>query len=662
MVDEPLKTRNNINIFLNFTAQTKKQEGIRRTILRAFFVTLRVTKNMIQIYLIIISGFLSLNLFAQENQGLRVEPPFWWTGFRHPELQLLVYGEDISATTVHIAYSGIELVRTDRVENSNYLFVNLIITPDAKPGKFPVRFMKEKAVVAEYTYELKKRDFSQHLHSGFDASDVIYLLMPDRFANGDTTNDDLPGMKERLNRANPNGRHGGDIKGIMDHLSYLEDLGVTALWINPLLENNQVRYSYHGYSTTNYYKIDPRFGTNQDYVALADSIHHRGMKLIMDMIFNHCGSSHWWMEDLPSADWINEWPGFTRTSYRAGTVSDPYASPADSVKFVKGWFDQTMPDLNQRNPFVKNYLIQNSIWWTEYAHLDGIRQDTHPYPFKDMMAEWGKRMKDEYPHFNIVGECWMAYPSTVAYWQQDAPNKDGYNSHLPGVFDFPMYDALRDAFNQPEGWNTGILHLYEVLSQDGAYPNPMNVVTFADNHDVNRYLKTQQDDVRNLKMAMAFILTTRGIPQIFYGTELLMTTGEDEGHGAIRQDVPGGWPGDGRDAFTEQGRTPEEQDMYTYLQTILEWRKTKPVIHSGNLRHYIPQDGIYVYFRYDASDTVMVVLNKNNEIKTLDTNRFRDFIHPDSHGYEILSDQQISELSTLMLAPKSAQIIEISTK
>ncbi|NQV02445.1 MAG: cyclomaltodextrinase C-terminal domain-containing protein, partial [Bacteroidia bacterium] len=361
-------------------------------------------------------------------------------------------------------------------------------------------------------------------------------------------------------------------------------------------------------------------------------------------------------------DWINEWPEFTRTSYRAGTVSDPYASPADSVKFVRGWFDQTMPDLNQHNPFLKNYLIQNSIWWVEYAKLDGIRQDTHPYPFKDMMAEWGKRMAEEYPQFNIVGECWMNYPSAVAYWQQDAPNKDRYNSYLPSIFDFPMYDALRVAFTEAEGWNTGIVKLSDILSQDGSYPDPMNVVTFADNHDVNRYLKTQKNDVRLLKMAMAFILTTRGIPQIFYGTELLMTTGEDEGHGALRLDVPGGWPGDTRDAFTDEGRTAEEQEMYSYLQTILQWRKTKPVIHSGQLRHYIPQEGVYVYFRYNETDTVMVVMNNNDEVKALDTGRFSDFLESRFKGTEIITGQQINQLNPITLAPKSAQIIEISTK
>ncbi|MFH1161588.1 MAG: glycoside hydrolase family 13 protein [bacterium] len=609
---------------------------------------------------LILFAFWCFSLSGQVLQDLRVEPPFWWTGFKHPHLQIMIHGLNISNYTVSLNYPGVTVNRVDRIESPNYLFLTLAISPDAVPGTFPIRFLKEKAVIGSYLYELKQRDPGSRLRKGFSASDVIYLMTPDRFANGDTANDNLPSMREKVDRTNPNGRHGGDIQGGIDHLDYLEALGVTALWINPLLENNMERYSYHGYSTTDYYKTDPRFGSNEDYVRLADSLHRRGMKLIMDMIFNHCGSAHWWMADLPSADWINAWPEFTRSSYRAGTVSDPYASPSDSVKFIKGWFDQTMPDLNQHNPFLKNYLIQNSLWWIEYAKLDGIRQDTHPYPFKDMMAEWGKRVLDEYPDFNIVGECWMNFPSTVAYWQKDTPNKDGYNSNLPSVFDFPMYDVLRVAFSEPEGWNTGIVHLYDILSQDGAYPNPMNLVIFADNHDVNRYLDTQRDDVRKLKMAIAFVLTTRGIPQIFYGTELLMTTGEDEGHGSIRKDVIGGWPGDSRDAFTKQGRTPQEQDMYTYLQTILQWRKTKPVIHSGNLRHYIPQDGVYVYFRYNASDTVMVVLNNNDEVKTLDTGRFSDFLKGQAKGTEIITGQTIHDLRNLVIPGKSVLIIEFT--
>ncbi|MBN1198000.1 MAG: glycoside hydrolase family 13 protein [Bacteroidales bacterium] len=613
--------------------------------------------------LFIIAGFLilspNLNLIAQNKPELGIEPPFWWIGFNYPELLLLVYGEAISGTTVDIRYPGIELISVDTVRNPNYLFVTLRISPETKPGSLPIRFRKGKTVVAETVYSLYGRNNSMELHQGFDPSDVIYLLMPDRFANGDTTNDNLPGMIQPVDRSDPNGRHGGDILGIINHLDYLKDLGVTSLWINPLLENNQEVYSYHGYSITNFYEIDPRFGTNQDYLKLSDEIHRRGMKLIMDMVFNHCGSNHWWMKDLPSPDWINEWPEYTHSNYRGGTVSDPYATPSDKETFVRGWFDKTMPDLNQHNPFLKNYLIQNSIWWIEYAGLDGIRQDTHPYPFKDMMAEWGKRVMDEYPDFNIVGECWLPYPASVAYWQKGARNRDGYNSNLPAVFDFPLYDALKVAFSEPDGWSKGILRLYDVLSQDFVYEDPSNIVLFADNHDINRYLDTQGDDIRKLKMAMAFILTTRGIPQIYYGTELLMTTGEDEGHGSIRKDVMGGFPGDERNTFLQKGRSPEEQDMYTWIQKVLHWRKGKEVIHSGQLRHFIPEDGIYTYFRYNETDTVMILLNNNDTVTTFKTGRFSDFLPATAKGKEIITGIQLSDLSTLTLDPKSAQIIDL---
>ena len=359
-----------------------------------------------------------LTIFSQEVSLSRIDPPFWWTGFKNTELQLLVYGKNISTTTVTVDYPGFLLKKIHKVENPNYLFLDLTISNGTRQGIAPIQFKLKDKIVRKYLYELKVRKKGSAQRKSFTSHDVIYLLMPDRFANGDTTNDFVPGMAEQLNRTNQDGRHGGDFKGIMAHLDYFQDLGVTTLWLNPLLENNQAKYSYHGYSTTDYYRIDPRFGTNDDYLKLSDALHQRGIKLIMDMIFNHCGSGNWWMKDLPSRDWVNQWPEFTRTNYRAGTFTDPYVSQADSNMFVRGWFDLTMPDLNQANPFVKNYLIQNSIWWVEYAGLDGIRQDTHPYPFKEMMAEWGKRLVEEYPDFNVVGECWLNYPASVAYWQK----------------------------------------------------------------------------------------------------------------------------------------------------------------------------------------------------------------------------------------------------
>jgi neopullulanase len=605
---------------------------------------------------------LSLTAVGQPIKLDRVEPPFWWTGFKNQNLQLLVYGKDISKTTVELVsemkYKP-EIVAVHKVENPNYLFIDLKFPGQTEAGFMEITFSVGNIIAASYNYEIKARAPGSANRKGFNSSDVIYLITPDRFANGDTANDSPSWLAERLNRSNKDGRHGGDIKGIADHLDYIDELGATAIWINPLLENNQPTYSYHGYSITDYYKTDPRFGSNADYLKLAEKIHDRGMKLIMDQVFNHCGSGHWWMNDLPSGDWINVWPEFTRSTYRAGSVTDPYVSETDSNHFVRGWFDKTMPDLNQLNPYLKNYLIQNSIWWIEYAGLDGIRQDTHPYPFKDMMAEWGERVLTEYPGFNLVGECWMNYPATVAYWQKDANNRDGYNSNLPSVFDFPMQDALIRAFVEPEGWNTGILRLYEILAQDFSYPNPSNIVVFADNHDVNRYFDTQSDDIRKYKMAMTFIMTTRGTPQIFYGGEILMTTGADKGHGIMRGDFPGGWPGDSLNAFTANGRTPKQQEMFSFMKKLLNYRKANDVLHNGRLLHFIPQDGIYVYFRINKDKTVMVAMNNNEEQKTFETDRYNEVLKNFRSGRDILSGQMMTGLSKITLDGKSALVLEL---
>lgn len=607
------------------------------------------------LFLLLVSG----SLVAQDVAVERIEPPFWWTGFKSPELQLLVQGKNISTCDVTVDHKGVSLVKVHKVENPDYLFIDLKIAAGCKAGTFNLIFRKKGKTILQSPYELRERVAGSAERKSFSSRDIIYLLMPDRFANGDPANDSVPGMLEGIDRSNQHGRHGGDLQGISDRVDYLKDLGITAVWINPVLENNQAKYSYHGYSTTNYYKVDPRLGTNDDYLNLIAKFHKNGIKVIMDMIFNHCGSGHWWMKSLPMNDWINHWPEFTRTNYRAGTFTDPYASKADSNMFVRGWFDMTMPDMNQTNPFVKNYLIQNSIWWIEYAGLDGIRQDTHPYPFKEMMAEWGKRISEEYPDFNIVGECWLNYPGSVAYWQKGAKNKDGYDSWLPSVFDFPMYDALNAAFRESEGWNTGIIRLYEILSQDFNYPDPNNLVVFADNHDVNRYLDSQKDDVRKMKMAMAFVLTTRGIPQIYYGSEILMTTGEDKGDGQKRKDFPGGWKEDPRNAFTAEGRTAAENDMHGFLRKLIHWRNANDVLQTGKFRHFIPSEGTYVYFRYNDRKTVMVIMNNSEEKKTIETKRYGEFLGNFSGGYEVITDQPLNNLSTLTLEGKSVAIIEL---
>lgn len=602
---------------------------------------------------------LTLVAAAQEVMLDRVEPPSWWTGFKNPSVQVIVHGKNIGKTIPRIGYSGVLIQKVHTAESPNYLFIDLTITEKAFPCTFTITFTQDGNTVAEYPFSLQARKPGSAERGSFSSADVVYLLMPDRFANGNPQNDQVAGMLEPADRSNPDGRHGGDIRGITDHVAYLKDLGVTAVWSTPLLENNMPKYSYHGYAITDYYRIDPRYGTNQEYIDLAKELHENGMKLIMDMVFNHCGSGHWWIKDLPFNDWLNQHPEFTRTNYRAGTVTDPYLSGFDSIKFQAGWFDNTMPDLNQHNPFLAKYLIQNSIWWIEAAGLDGIRQDTYPYAYKDFMAEWDKAVLKEYPNFNIVGECWSTVPHGIAYWQKDSPNRDGYNSYLPSVIDFAMYDALRLGFMEPDGWNTGILRLYEVLSQDFVYPDPQKIMVLADNHDVDRYLASQGQDIRKLKMALAFVLTTRGIPQLFYGTEALLTTGENKSDGRKRLDFPGGWSGDTVNVFTGTRMTSEQKDISQYMKQLLNWRKGQEVIHTGKLTHFVPVDGLYVYFRHNPEKTVMVAINNSDAARPVDRIRYAEFLNKYTGASDVLSGVRYDDLSGITVPAKSALILEL---
>ncbi len=597
-------------------------------------------------------------LSAKAKSPEKLEPPFWWVGMKNPKLQLLVYAEKVAATTPVINYPGVELLKVNKVENRNYLFLDLNISEKAQAGKFKIQFNKSGKTVYEYNYELLNRSPNSSQRQGFSSADVIYLLFPDRFANGDTVNDSMKNMLEKACRSNPNGRHGGDIKGISEHLNYIKDLGFTTVWLNPLLENNMSAFSYHGYAITDFYKVDERFGTNKDYKNLISKMHKMDMRIIMDMIFNHCGSNHWWIKDLPCQDWIHQFPEFTRSNFRGGTVSDIHASDYDRNILLKGWFDTSMPDLNQHNGFLANYLIQNSIWWIEYAGLDGIRMDTYPYPFKDVMAEWAKRVLEEYPDFSIVGEAWLSEPAQVAYWQNVPNIKTGYNSNLPYIMDFPMADAFRYAFNEKDGWSTGIVRMYDILSQDYLYSEPSNIVTFADNHDGDRIFTKLEEDLDNYKLAMTFLVTTRGVPQIYYGTEILMTGYENRGHGDIRKDFPGGWPGDKKNAFTENDRNNDENAAFNYLKTLLNWRKNKTVIHNGKLKHFIPVDGVYVYFRYNENETVMVVLNNSERKQTLEKNRYLEMTGKYKQAKDILSGKMF-DTDNILVPAKSALVFEL---
>ena len=601
--------------------------------------------------------FFVTEINAQEIK--RVEPPFWWAGMKNTDLQLLVYGKDIGNSRPVIDYPGVKLKESVMVENPNYLFLNLEISPDAKPGSFDIRFVTSKKINIAYNFVLLERKEGSCQRAGFDTKDVMYLLMPDRFANGDPTNDLIKDMADQSDRKNPNGRHGGDLKGIENHMGYFKDLGVTALWLNPVFEGNVPTPSYHGYSITDFYQIDPRLGSNEDYKRLVDVAHKNDIKVIKDMVFNHFGNNHWWMKDLPMKDWVNQWPEYTRSNFRAGTLMDPHASTADRERMLKGWFDIMMADFNQNNPFVAKYLIQNSIWWVEYAGLDGIRMDTYPYSDKHFMAEWMKQLRYEYPDFSVVGEAWLNSPPQVAYWLESDRNKDGYNSHLNYVFDFPLKYAIGSAFHEDNGWASGAAKLYETLSMDFLFSNPDQIVTFADNHDGDRIFSTLGKDLSKFKMAMAFLLTTRGVPQIYYGTEILMTGLEHDGHGFIREDFPGGWENDKVNAFENKGLSTEQQEAHSFMKLLLNWRKTNKAVTEGKLKHYIPEEGVYVYFRYTDDEAVMVVINNNDESRTFKTDRFAESISAYATGTDILHRTYFDQLRMISVPAMSARVIEL---
>ena len=601
------------------------------------------------------------SVLGQKRQSpfQRVEPPFWWTGMKNTTLELLFYNQnvDISTYTASINYQGVVLKETSKVSNPHYLFLMLEISPDAPAGSIPIQFTQGKKKFM-HNYELRTKDPSATRIQGFNSSDVVYLIMPDRFANGDVKNDTLPGMLEGVHREKPESIHGGDIKGISDHLDYIRDLGVTAIWLNPVLENNQPYSSYHGYAITDLYKVDSRFGSNEDYVAFIKKSQGMGLKVIQDMVMNHIGSYHWLVHDLPEKNWIHQFPKFTRSNYQGTVVSDPYQSDYDANLISNGWFDTSMPDVNQTDTRFGRYLIQNTLWWIEYAGIDGIRMDTYPYPDKNFMALWAKEVMNEYPRFNIVGEVWIDNIATTAYWQKGAKNKDGYESHLPSVTDFPLCFSIPKALNEAGGWDTGMRRLYNVLSQDFAYPDPNNNVIFFDNHDMTRVFLSLQRDVRKLKMALAFLLTTRGIPQLYYGTELLMD-GDGGYHPNVRKDFPGGWSSDTSNAFSAEGRTEVQNEIHSYMKRLLEWRKSEKLIHSGKLTHYIPQDNIYVYFRHDENRSIMVVLNANDSIKDLNTDTFRSHLKSFRTGLDVVSKKTIDSISTLRLQPWEPIILEL---
>jgi glycosidase len=597
-------------------------------------------------------------------QVRRIEPLNWWVGMKNPNVQLLIYGEGIGETTPLIRYKGVTVRKVHRADSPNYLFVDVHITPKTRPGAFPIHFQKNGKTLFSQNYSLLPRQPGTDRLQGFHSGDVICLITPDRFANGDARNDVAGGMQERnIDRQFDGGRHGGDIRGIINSLDYLAGMGFTAIWSTPLLENDMPAYSYHGYAITDHYRVDPRFGTLDEYMELSEKARAKGLKLIFDGVVNHIGSSHWWMRDLPFKNWLNHPDTLLLTNHRRTVNQDIYASEFDKNLHTRGWFVPSMPDLNGQNPFMAVYLLQNSVWWIETLQLGGIRQDTYCYSDKDFLKKWSCGIMAEYPDFNIVGEEWSLNPLITSYWQQGKNTHDKYSGCLKSVMDFPLQAALVQALTAPEGsdFSNGMTRLYEALANDFIYADPQNILVFGDNHDMDRLFTQLNRDVDLTHMALTYLLTIRGIPQIYYGTEVLSdNSAAPNNHGVIRSDFPGGWPGDAANVFTGQGLNENQRRTQAFLKKMLNWRKSAVAVHWGKTLHFAPFSGVYVFFRYTPGQTVMVILNKNTAPVSVDLRRFEEILSGKATGRNVLSGESIPLDKALRVDGKSALVLEIN--
>ncbi len=620
------------------------------------------------LFAVLLLSALSMNASTKID---RIEPIDWYVGMKDASLQLMVYGKDVRDAGVTTNYNGVSIDSLVRLDSPNYLLVYLNLN-GAKAGTMTLNFNSKKGNT-KVKYQLKSRTMSGDEHKGFTSADVLYMLMPDRFANGNPKNDQLKGMnKYKCDRSQPSLRHGGDIAGIRQHLDYFNQLGVTALWFTPVLENNSPDnngYStYHGYATTDYYRVDPRFGTNEEYRQLIADAHQHGLKVVMDMIFNHCGFEHPWIKDLPSKDWLNmpDWltdfksaGKYLQTSYRLTPIVDEYASKIDRKETVDGWFVPSMPDLNQKNPHVMKYLVQNSEWWIETVGIDGIRMDTYPYADFDAMADWMKTLNAEYPNFNVVGETWVTEPAYTATWQKDSKLAKK-NSNLKTVMDFSFFDKMAQAKNEDtDGFNNGLQRIYNSFVYDYLYPDPDNVMAFIENHDTDRFLGDGKN-IDMLKQAYALLLTTRRIPQLYYGTEVLMNGTKTVTDGNVRKDFVGGFPGDTRSAFTKEGRTAEESEMFDWLSRLLHWRQDNKIISEGTMTQFMPHNGIYVFARQKDDKTIITILNGTNKNAQLDVQRYAEVIGDTKQCIDVLTGNKVDlDVKTLNMKPRESFVLQL---
>ncbi len=598
-----------------------------------------------------------------------VHPPNWWIGFKNQNLQLLVKGEKINTYELEIKYPGVKIKQIHKADSPNYLFIDLFVSKKTKPGVFKLKFKKENSLLT-YDYKLDfKRSFNNQ-SQGFDSSDVIYLITPDRYANGDYSNDIINDLQEnKIDRKDDYARHGGDLKGIFKNIDYIKEMGFTSIWLNPVLVNDMKEGSYHGYATTDYYTVDPRFGTLEEYIYLSKVSADNSIKLIKDIIVNHCGLYHWWMDDLPFKDWLNNQEIYLTSTesnieentiysnHRRSTIQDIYAAEVDYRGMLDGWFVSTMPDLNQRNTHMAEYLIQNSIWWIETLNLSGIRQDTYPYAEKEFMKNWAGRIMKEYPKFNIVGEEWSYNPLRIAYWQDGNKNKDGYESNLKSVMDFAMQKAIFEGIYEEEDWNTGLIKIYENLANDFYYKDPSSLLIFNDNHDMSRIYTQMNEDLVKTKMAVSLMLILPRIPQILYGTEILMQDTANPGdHGLIRTDFPGGWDNDKVNAFTQQGLQKEQIEMQEFLKKLLNFRRKSSAIHNGKTIHFSPKDGIYLLFRINNEETTFLIINKNESSVNISLDNYSELDLKGKIFKNIISNENFTWNKSLELNTKGVYI------
>lgn len=643
----------------------KAPSFIRHLVSRSFVPAPLVTSRLVSS----VAAIASLSFSYAALADIDVYPPNWWVGMEKSNVELMLHGDGVANYSASTDSSDVTLVDTTRLDSENYLFVTLN-TKSAEAGNINISLTASDGTSQEIKYALNARNPNSQSRVGFGPKDAIYLIAPDRFANGDETNDSVDGYKDSLNRTNKGGRHGGDIQGIIDNLDYIAEMGFTQIWSMPLLENAMDAYSYHGYSTTDYYKIDPRYGSNAQYQELSEKAAEHGVGLIMDMVLNHIGSGHPWVEDKPSDDWLNNKGVFVGTTHKRYSLHDPHAIQSDIDAFSDGWFVPSMPDLNQRNPHLANYLIQNAVWWVEFANLSGIRVDTYSYSDKDFLSAWTTRLMEEYPNLNIVGEEWSVNPAITAYWQAGSHRHDDYVSALPSVMDFALQNAVAEGLTSKEGWNTGLTSIYETLATDFLYGEPNNLVIFADNHDMSRVYSQVDEDINHWDMTMTFYLTSRGIPQVFYGTEILMSNPNTEDHGIIRSDFPGGWSSDAKNAFTGEGLTDKERWAQSRIKQLLSLRQDYPAVFEGSFKHYAPVDSVYAYARQaigvnkdnhdknvkSKSPVILVILNKNDKASTVNMNKYKVVIDGRKNMIRLKDDKIFAASETVTLAPMSANV------